>query len=42
MVQPFRPGILATSKPMHEILGEVTAAMSELKRLKGEVELEDA
>jgi len=38
MVQPFRPGILSASKPMHEILGEVTAAMQELKRLKGEVD----
>ncbi|KAH0089640.1 adenylate cyclase protein, partial [Aureobasidium melanogenum] len=42
MVQPFRPGILSSSKPMAEILGEVTAAMSELKRLKGEVDMSDA
>ncbi|KAG9889101.1 adenylate cyclase protein, partial [Aureobasidium melanogenum] len=42
MVQPFRPGILSNSKPMAEILGEVTAAMSELKRLKGEVDMNDA
>ncbi|KAG9675055.1 adenylate cyclase protein, partial [Aureobasidium melanogenum] len=42
MVQPFRPGILSTSKPMADILSEVTAAMSELKRLKGEVDMNDA
>ncbi|OBW66428.1 MAG: Amino acid permease [Aureobasidium pullulans] len=42
MIQPFRPGILSTSKPMHEILGEVTAAMQELKRLKGDVDMNDA
>lgn len=38
MVQPFKPGILSTSKPMADILGEITAGMDELKRLKGRVE----
>lgn len=42
MVQPFRPGMLSNSKPMAEILGDVTAAMAELKRLKGEVDMNDA